>query len=180
MGLPDWRAPALTEAIASVFARTRHELDAADTRSIEQFIGAIDERFAQVAQCGLPDTLVHGDYHPGNVRGQRGQALELTVLDWGDAGVGQPLLDCPAFMDRGQPPDQLTLREHWQNAWQAVYPNANPRRAWDLLKPIAAARQASIYRHFLDQIEPAEHPYHRDDPRESLQRVAAILRQERD
>ena len=58
-------------------------------------MAALPARFAEVAACGMPDTLVHGDYHPGNVRGEPGN---LTMLDWGDTGVGQPLLDMPAFL----------------------------------------------------------------------------------
>ena len=77
---------------------------------------------------------------------------------------------------RGAPTQlQPQLRAHWEAAWHAAYPGADPTRAWDLLAPIAAARQAVIYRTFLDNIEPSEHPYHRDDPRERLQRVAEIV-----
>jgi len=46
-----------------------------------------------------------------------------------------------------------------------------------MLAPIAAARQAVIYRGFLDRIEPAEHPCHRGDPAEWLQRTAALVRE---
>jgi len=49
-----------------------------------------------VDRCGLRDTLVHGDFHPGNFRGDD---RALTLLDWGDSGVGHPLLDQPAFLD---------------------------------------------------------------------------------
>ena len=95
IGLPDWRAPVLTKNIAAVFARTRHELDADDASVIEDFVATLDARFAKIATCGLPDTLVHGDFHSGNVRGS---GTDLTVLDWGDAGIGNPLLDSPAFI----------------------------------------------------------------------------------
>ena len=44
-----------------------------------------------------------------------------------------------------------------------------------LLAPVAAARQAVIYRKFLDNIEPAEHPYHRDDPAGWLRNTVALL-----
>ena len=47
-----------------------------------------------------------------------------------------------------------------------------------LLAPVAAARQAVIYRKFLDNIEPSEHPYHRADPARWLTRTAALVRAE--
>jgi hypothetical protein len=47
-------------------------------------------------------------------------------------------------------------------------------RAAALLALIAAARQAVIYRRFLDNIEPSEHPYHKADPAMWLKRTAAL------
>ena len=176
LGVADWRAPSLTTKIENTFERTRHELDAADAKVIDPFIAHLDARFAALAACGIPDSLVHGDFHPGNVRGI---GTDLTILDWGDAGVGHPLLDVPAFMDRAPAERTGSLREHWTAAWRAAYPKSDPARAWDTIAPIAAARKAVIYRAFLDNIEPSEHPYHRDDPRDCLHRVAAILERTR-
>ncbi len=171
IGLPDWRAPALVPAIENVFERTRHELDASNAATIEQFLYGIEERFTALDACGISDSLVHGDFHPGNVRGD-GQ--QLTILDWGDAGVGHPLLDASAFMERMPAGLQSRLRDHWLKRWQDACPDCDARRAWDLIAPIAAARRAVIYLGFLDNIEPAEHPYHRDDPREWMQRVGEL------
>ena len=172
IGLPDWRGPALGQAIADVFERTRDQLDATQARAVERFIAGLDVRFDALGECGIPDSFVHGDYHSGNVRGI---AHDLTILDWGDAGIGHPLLDHPACM-RGAPTQlHAQLRAYWEAAWRAVYPGCDPARAWDLLAPIAPARQAVTFRRFLDNIEPSEHPYHRDDPRERLQCVAELV-----
>ena len=81
-------------------------------------------------------------------------------------------------MDRAPAERAATLRDHWIAAWRAAYRTSDPARAWDIIAPIAAARRAVVYRGFLDNIEPSEHPYHRDDPRDCLQRVAEILRGE--
>ena len=97
MGLPDWRGPALTAAIAGVLDRSRGALPAADAALLGRFVADLPRRFADVASCGLPDTLVHGDFHPGNFRGTAGR---LALLDWGDSGIGHPLLDQPAFLTR--------------------------------------------------------------------------------
>ena len=175
LGLPDWRARSLTSAIESAFERTRHELDAADAKTVEPFIAHLDARFSALAACGIPDSLAHGDFHPGNVRGI---GTDLTILDWGDAGVGHPLLDVPAFMDRAPAETAGALRDHWIAAWRAAYPTSDPARAWDIIAPIAVARKAVVYRGFLDNIEPSEHPYHRSDPRNCLQSVAELLRGE--
>ncbi len=172
LGLADWRAPALGPAIADVFERTRAELTTPQARAVERFIAGIDARFVALAECGVPDSFVHGDYHSGNVRGD---AQRLTIMDWGDAGVGHPLLDYSASM-RGVPTQmQPRLRNVWEAAWRAAYPRSDPTRAWDLIAPIASARHAVIYRKFLDNIETSERIYHRDDPRDCLQDVAEIV-----
>ena len=74
----------------------------------------------------MPDTLVHGDYHPGNLRGEPGH---LTMLDWGDTGVGQPLLDMPAFLEVAPPASVARIREHWLDAWRAAVPGCDAERA---------------------------------------------------
>ena len=55
-----------------------------------------------------------------------------------------------------------------------MVPGADPRRAAELLAPVAAARQAVLYQGFLDRIEPSEHPYHRADPALCLGRAGTL------
>ena len=172
LGVADWRTAALRPAIESVFERTRHELSLDVARTLDRFIAGLDGRFRTLDACGIPESLVHGDFHPGNVRGID---LDLTILDWGDAGVGHPLLDGPAFMERAPAEMAAGLRERWIANWRAVCPGSDPARAWHLIAPITVARRAVVYRGFLDNIEPAEHPYHRSDPRDCLQEAAAVL-----
>jgi hypothetical protein len=172
LGLSDWRAPALTEAIGTVFERNAAQLDPGERARLERFVGDLPKRLANAAACGLRDTLVHGDFHPGNLRGD-GQSL--TVLDWGDCGVGHPLLDEPAFLERIPGEAVGTVRDSWRRAWEIAAPGSDPARAAALLAPVAAARQAVIYQTFLDHIEPSEHPYHQGDPPERLRRTAALL-----
>lgn len=175
LGLPDWRAPGLSAAITSVVDRTRDELSTEDRLTLAEFVHRLGDRFAAVAACGLRESLVHGDFHPGNFRGE---PQTLTLLDWGDSGVGHPLLDVAAFLS-SIPADAVdVVRSHWLQRWREAVPGSDPARASALLAPIAAARQAVIYRNFLDNIEPSEHPYHRADPARWLGRVASLLRAE--
>jgi phosphotransferase family enzyme len=174
LGLPDWRAPALGAAIANVVDRTRDEVSAEDRVTLADFVRWLPSRFDDVAACDLRDSLVHGDFHPGNFRGD-GRAL--TLLDWGDSGVGHPLLDQPAFLNAIPNDDVGAVRAHWLQQWGEAIPGSDPGRASVLLTPVAAARQAVIYRSFFDNIEPSEHPYHRADPAKWLNRTAALVRE---
>jgi hypothetical protein len=175
LGLPDWRGTLLADAIAATIERNAHQLPSEDRASLDELAESLGERLARIVECGLPDTLVHGDFHPGNFRGD---GRTLTLIDWGDSGVGHPLLDQPAFMDRAPADDAAQIRAHWLAKWKAAVPRSDPVRAAALLAPIAAARQAMIYQGFLDRIEPSEHPYHRTDPADWLARTARLVRAE--
>jgi hypothetical protein len=176
IGLPDWRGPALTASIAGLLRRRGGELALDDRRVLEAFVADLPARFAATAACGIPDTFVHGDFHPGNVRGAAGS---LVLLDWGDCGVGHPMLDLPAFLDRVPPGAVDPVRDRWRTALRTAVPGSDPDRAEALLGPVAACRQAVIYQVFLDGIEASEQPYHRDDPPDWLARAAALVRAER-
>ena len=173
IGLPDWRGPGLTARIADVVQRRSAELTADDRATLATFVSALPARFAEVAACGMPDTLVHGDYHPGNLRGEPGH---LTMLDWGDTGVGQPLLDMPAFLAVAPPASVARIREHWLDAWRAAVPGCDAERAAGLLAPVAAGRMAVIYQTFVDNIEPVERRHHDADVLDWLSRTAALAR----
>ena len=173
LGLPDWRGPALSVAVEDVVRRNASALDADVRQGLAGLLDGLDRRWSDLETCGLPDTLVHGDVHPGNARGT---AHRLVLMDWGDCGVGHPLLDQPAMLDRLDATTAGLVRDAWDRAWRQAVPGSDPTRAAALLAPLAAARQAVVYQHFLDHIEPSEHPYHRDDPPLWLGRAAALAR----
>ncbi len=176
LGLPDWRAPALCAAIGALLQRRSDAVAPADRPLLAAFVADLPARCAAIAACGLPEGLVHGDFHGGNLRGGNGHPL--TLLDWGDSGVGHPLLDMPAFVDRSPAEQVAPLQAHWCAAWQDAVSGCDPARAAKLLAPMAAARQALIYQRFLDRIEAAEHPYHRADVPAWLHTTAERLRAE--
>jgi hypothetical protein len=88
--------------------------------------------------------------------------------------VGHPLLDQAAFLDRIPSEAVPAVKDHWQRLWARAVAGSQPERAAALLAPVAAARQAVIYRMFLDNIEPSEHPYHAADPADWLRRTAVL------
>ncbi len=171
LGLPDWREDALRVAAEHVVATAGDGLADDERRAIDSLLNTWAERFAQVRACGIPDTLVHGDLHPGN---SRGAGERLVILDWGDSGVGQPLLDASAFLAGVPETDAQILRAQWAGLWRATVPGCDPERAADLLAPIAALRHAVVYQGFLDRIEPDERIYHAHDPLDWLRRTAAL------
>ena len=172
-GLWDARAVSLPARVGALLARpeVRANLDAAELATLDALHADLPARLEALAACGLPETLVHGDFHPGNWRyGSDG----LVLLDWGDARVGHPLFDfAGTFLGRVPEASRGRVREAWLEAWRAEYPAADPERAAELIAPIAALLGALVYQGFLDGIEPSERPYHEADVPACLRRAVA-------
>ena len=142
-------------------------LEPGDSDELKRVLEAMPRWLAELEDSGLPTTLVHGDCHPGN---WRGTGLALALLDWGDAFLGNPLLDVPAMLaSAGAHRD--ALRAGWIREWQERVPDASIGRAMELAEPIALARLATVYQRFLDHIEPSERVYHEGDPADCLRRL---------
>lgn len=171
LGLPDWRRHPLTEQSFAVFERLSGQLDAEHLVVLNRLFSTIDRRWDSIADAGIPDSLVHGDFHPGNFRWD---CQRLVLLDWGDSGIGHPMLDQAAFMSQLDESGRIAAQLEWQRVWRDALPRADPTRAAGLLAPIGALRQALIYQRFEDNIEPTERLYHRGEAQRWLERAAAL------
>lgn len=123
---------------------------------------ALLPRWAELADCGLPDTIVHGDFHPGNWRSDGGGPP--VVLDFADAHFGNPVLDGLRVADHLPAPMRSAARAAWVRSWRAARPDSDPARALTVAEPLAHLYHAVRYQEFLDGIEESERVYHRGDP----------------
>lgn len=165
-GVPDRRGPALTAWIRASLAGWSARSPAMD------LLQALDERMAAVADCGLPDTLGHGDAHPGNARGD-GQ--RVVFLDWSECYLGHPAFDALGLVDGLPAAEARLILGAWGARWRQQVPGCDPDRAIDLLRPVGALRAAAVYAEFVARIEPLEHRYHEFDVPEML--AAAVTGQ---
>ncbi|PZG24566.1 aminoglycoside phosphotransferase family protein [Spongiactinospora gelatinilytica] len=161
-GLPELTGPSQDERVLALLARlgevapptglTREESAAA-----HRLLG----RRSLLERCGLPETVVHGDFHPGNWRADGGPPV---VYDFADAHIGDPVLDglrVLAFLPRERRP---AAARAWIDAWRAHAPGSDPAGALTIAEPLAHLHYAVRYQEFLDGIEPSERIYHLDDP----------------
>ncbi|MFC4008366.1 aminoglycoside phosphotransferase family protein [Nonomuraea purpurea] len=166
-GVPDRRGPVLA-------ARVHDLLDGDVGRALtsEELADAYElvERWPLLDGCGLPDTLVHGDFHPGNCRSDGGPPV---LVDFADAHLGNPVLDGVRICDFLPEARRPAAARAWIGAWTAHAPGSDPARALTIAEPLAHLAYAVRYQEFLDGIEPSEHVYHLDDPVSS---VRAALR----
>jgi Ser/Thr protein kinase RdoA (MazF antagonist) len=145
------------------------ELSAQELRAAR----ALQPRWEMLADCGLPDTVVHGDCHPGNWRRGDGPAV---ILDFADAHLGNPVLDGLRAIDY-LPADRRAVAAHaWVTAWTAAAPRSRPAAALRIAEPLAQLAYAVRYQEFLDQIEPSERVYHLGDPAAVIRHALAATR----
>jgi aminoglycoside phosphotransferase (APT) family kinase protein len=141
---------------------------------LKPLLDGLDVRLAAVRRCGLPDTLVHEDFHPGNVRNLPGGGCPPVILDWGDAFIGHPGIDALRMVDDLDAALARPLLDAWQQHWKASVPGSDPATALNLLRPVAALLHAVVYANFLANIEPSERPYHAADVPDCLNTAAHL------
>lgn len=162
-GVPDRRGPALARWVRAALAPH-------DVSTVDGLLTGLDDRLDEIRRCGLPDTLVHGDLHPGNVRGD---GERRVTIDWADAFVGHPAFGILRLTETLDPATAAPLLAAWAARWRADVPGCDPERAVTLLRPVGPLRLAAVYAMFLVGIEPSEHPYHAGDVPACLDRAAA-------
>lgn len=176
VGAPDWRAAPFALAASDVVERGSDGLDTDERRVLERLVAGLDDRFSALAECGIPDTFVHGDFHTGNVRWTDAGPV---IFDWGDCGIGNPLLDLPPFDRNLAAEHRPAAKSRWIEQWSVKAPGSDAARAAVLVEPIAALRLAVVYRRFLDGIEQTEQRYHEADVPRQLRDAARLASAER-
>jgi len=170
-GLPDRRAPVIAGQIRALLdGQAGGELSAGETAAARGLL----TRFALLDDCGLPDTIVHGDFHPGNWRSDGGPP---AIVDWADAHLGNPVLDGLRACDFLPPRRRPVAARAWIDAWASRIPGCEPARALRIAGPLAHLMYAVRYQEFLNGIEPSERIYHLGDPAAAIR---AALRSAQD
>jgi hypothetical protein len=157
-GIPDRRPEILAAAVSDLLdGPVGAELTPEELRASK----SLRSRWEMLADCGLPDTVVHGDFHPGNWRRGNGPPV---VLDFADAHLGNPVLDGLRTIDYLPADRRRTAANAWIAAWTAAAPGSRPAEALRIAEPLAHLAYAVLYQEFLDNIEPSERVYHLGDP----------------
>lgn len=103
----------------------------------------VAERCASLAASGLPETLVHGDLHPGNINVRDGEAL---LFDWSDGAVSHPFADLTCFLRRAETPaTRRRMADAYLAVWAAGYGMARVERALHDALVVGALYQVATY-----------------------------------
>ena len=121
---------------------------------------------------GLPITLLHGDFHPGN---WQSDGVTHQVLDWADSHWGHPALDAARLWTFLKPELRPLLAQVWTEAWLEQVPDSDPAAALDLAIPLVHVFNAIRYREFQANIEDSEQVYHAGDAEYEIRQAQAAL-----
>jgi hypothetical protein len=154
--------PALLDA-PETRAETGREVLARLTARVPELQAACDA----LAGCGVPETLLHGDRHPGNVGHRDGR---LTLFDWTDAAVGHPFVDLLTFLPNRpragvDDPAAVSRRllDAYLEGWTGFAPPSALRRAVALLQVAGRLYHAQSYLQILRSVEGADYWQFRGD-----------------
>lgn len=146
----DRRLDHLTSEAAWLLARPglADSVDAATWTRCTAFVQDLERHVGELRACAVPETLVHGDFHLGNVATEAGR---LTLFDWTDACVSHPLFDlATVFYDETQE-DAI---EAYVREWSAIVPADRLRRALPLADALACIHHAVSYERISEGMEP--------------------------
>ncbi|GAA4872516.1 aminoglycoside phosphotransferase family protein [Kitasatospora terrestris] len=167
--LSDRTPAALAGAFGELLASGKvTDLSAEELAAAHALTGQLPGIADALAACGLPESPVHGDYHPGNWRHRDGVTV---AIDFSDAFFGHPAFDGLRARPFLSPERWAEARGRWVAAWRELAPGSDPERALELAAPLMHVYYAIRYQEFLDGIEPSERIYHEGDPAGEIRRA---------
>ena len=119
-----------------------------------RILEALATAVARVEAVGLPESVVHGDFHSGNA------ALvddRIVIIDWSDAAISNPAIDLVTWVawsgDRPGEVDAAT--DGWVDAWSGPVDGEALRAVIDDVLIVGAAYQIVSYDGIRRNLEPA-------------------------
>lgn len=144
----------LLAEIAAPAHRARYGLSEEEADRVAAIAPRVRARVAELAAAGVPETLVHGDLHGGNVLvdGER-----IVFFDWTDAALAHPFFDLITMFR--ELPDLPGARERVRDAylepWTDLFSPERLRAAFALAMQVAPLYHALSYRYIAVNTEPS-------------------------
>ena len=128
--------------------------DALEPARGRRVLDAVATAVARLEAVGLPESVVHGDFHSGNA------ALvedRIVIIDWSDAAISSPAIDLVTWIawsgDKRTEIDAAV--DAWVGAWSAVVDRDALRAVVDDVLIVGAAYQIVSYDGIRRNLEPA-------------------------
>jgi aminoglycoside phosphotransferase (APT) family kinase protein len=154
-GCADRRLQRLTEHIDPLLEDPDAigQLESEEVEKLKAFAPRLKEMCDQLASYGVPQTLIHGDFHGGNVVVKEGRYI---IFDWTDAAVSHPFFDLPTLFEFDVPADEREgVAEGYLKLWSGFENEERGREAYPLSQPLALMHHAVSYRNIVAMMEPS-------------------------
>lgn len=99
----------------------------------------------------IPLTLMHGDFHTGNV-GVRADGT-VCIFDWSDAAAGHPFWDTDIYLKTAKPQAGDRLRDAYLQEWSDHASRPVLRQSFDDALVLAAVNQVITYAEIVAELE---------------------------
>lgn len=110
------------------------------------------EKIDELAACGIPETLVHGDSHFNNIVAD---GNDITIFDWTNACWSHPFFDIALQYSHDRAaPERSALVEAYLEPWLENYDERFVRRAFILADSLSPLFYAQNYESILRAQEP--------------------------
>ncbi|WP_022802522.1 phosphotransferase [Deinococcus ficus] len=156
--IPRYASASLAEHVDALLARLPDlpaPLAPQDLERLRAFGPQLKSLCEQLAACGIPDTLEHGDFWPTNVALREEQAV---FFDFSDATVTHPFFSLRLFLAEmdsflpHQPDARERIVKAYLSAWEGMTTPEPLSRTYQLSRPVAAFHAALLY---VERILPA-------------------------
>jgi hypothetical protein len=133
-----------------------------DSARAARIVDWLVDAVAQVEQLGLPDVLVHGDFHPGNVRLVGDRPERVVIFDWSDAAIAKPFVDVITWATwlPHDPSARDALWESFAEVWAGVLPPATWLELRPTLEGITGAYHVVSYAGIVRNLDRLRRPEH--------------------
>ncbi len=129
------------------------ELESEEVERLKAFAPRLKEMCSELAAYSVPQTLIHGDFHGGNVVVKDGRYI---VFDWTDAAVSHPFFDLPTLFEFDISAEKREgLAESYLKLWSGFESEGRVWEAYRLSQPLAAMHHAVSYRNIVAVMEPS-------------------------
>ena len=125
---------------------------------LRAFRGELERLCADLAAFGIPETLYHEDFGPGNIT-VRGD--DFVFLDWAESGIGHPffslmmILRWARIILKADAPTLLRLRDAYFEPWLDYAPHDRLVDAFAIARRVGKLTRALTWRAVTLSVEPA-------------------------
>jgi hypothetical protein len=155
LGCCDRRLNWMVEEIKALFnnQETGQAITAEEAAQLRSMIAPLQRMCRKLSDYAVPDALIHGDLHGGNVAGTRGEGGQLIYFDWTDSAVSHPFFDMLLIYIAKDTAEQEKMRDVYLAHWLDFEPMERLLEVWRLAEALAAVYHAISYRYILEGLE---------------------------